>query len=186
MRDPTHATFRLIVAFVVLGALAAAAVSALRERDYRAHAFVIRVPPAYGGDRGFALARSDRVLGRTLQLAGSDRSVSWLRERAEAQLTGRGDFSLIVRAPSETEAIDLATAYARAFKRSLVLQPGLPTIGRRALDAEAGLGPAGWALLGGAAGLWLGAAVAIVRSGLRSGPRRAGAPSPPATGPTRG
>jgi hypothetical protein len=186
MRDPTHATIRLIVAFVVVGALAAAGVAALRERDYRAHSFVIRVPPSYGGDRGLAFAHSDPVLERTLTLSGSERSVAWLRERTSMQLTGRGDFALDVRAPNEEEAIDLATNYARAVKRSLVLQRGLPTQGRRALDAEAELGPAGWALLGGAAGLWLGAAVAIVRSGLRSGPRRASAPSPPATGPTRG
>jgi hypothetical protein len=179
---------RLILAFALVGALLAGGVSALRERDYRAHAYVIRVPPDYGGDRGLALARSDPVLRRALALARPEgaRSVAWLRRHSGAQLTGRHDFALSVHAPTEAEAAALATAYAKAVKRSLPRVPGLATRGRGARKAERSLGPLAWAFVGGAAGLWLGGAVAIVRSGSGRGPRRASARGAPATRPTPG
>ena len=74
---------RLIVGFAVVGALAAGIVSAARERDFRAHSYVIRVPPAYGGKEGLRFARSDRVLRRALALAGVRGSPAWLRRVLE-------------------------------------------------------------------------------------------------------
>jgi hypothetical protein len=173
---------RLILGFGLAAALLAGGLAALRENDYRAHAYVIKVPPAYEGDWGLAVARSDRVLRRT---EGSP-SPDWLRDHANVQHTGRGDFAISVSAPSEAEAVALATAYAKAVKQTLVLQPGLATRGRGARTAERPLGPLGWGVIGGAVGLWLGAAVTIVRSGSRRGPRRASAPGAPATRPTPG
>jgi hypothetical protein len=174
---------RLILGFGLAAALLAGGLAALRERDYRAHAYVIKVPPAYEGDWGLAVARSDRVLVRA---AAGSRPVEWLRSHSAVQHTGRGDFAISVSAPSEAEAATLATEYAKAVKRSLVLQPGLATRGRGARTAERSLGPLGWAVVGAAVGLWLGAAVTIVRNGSRRGPRRASAPYGPATGPTPG
>jgi hypothetical protein len=182
---------RLIAVFVLAGALLAGALAATRERDYRAHSYVIRVPPAYGSKRGLALARSDRVLGRALRLAAPagarpDRSLGWLRRHSEVGLTGRGDFAISVAAPGHDEAIALATADAKAIKGALPPQRGLHTIGRGARRARRGPSPLAWALLGAAGGLWLGVAAAIVRSGSARAPRRACAPCPPATRATPG
>jgi hypothetical protein len=173
---------RLVFGFALLGAVLAAGFAATRERDYRAHAYVIKVPPAYGDKSGLELARSARVLSRV----ESGRPVAWLRRHSRVQLTGRRDFAISVRAPSEAEAAALATAYAKALKRSLQPVPGLATRGRGAHRARRSPGPWVWALLGAVGGLWLGAAVAIVRSGSGRAPRRASAPCAPATEATPG
>jgi hypothetical protein len=173
---------RLIAAFAVAGAVIAGLLAAAGDRDYRAHAYVIKVPPAYGNERGLALARSAPVLGRV----ESGRPVAWLRRHSRVELTGRRDFAISVRAPSEGEAMALATAYAKALKRSLRPVPGLATRGRGAHRARRSPGPLAWALLGAVGGLWLGAAVAIVRSGSGRAARRASAPCAPATGATPG
>jgi hypothetical protein len=160
---------RLIAAFALAGALiAAGAAVATGDSDYRARAYVIRVPPANGGKAGLARAR---------EIAGPHTGV---------QLTGRGDFAITARAGSPTEAMALATAAAKSIKRSLPSQPGLFTRGRGAHRADRGLGPAGWALFGAAAGLWLGIAAAIVRRGSGRAPRRALPPCPPGRPATRG
>jgi hypothetical protein len=173
---------RLIAAFAVVGALVAGGIAATRERDYRAHAYVIKVPPEYGNARGLAFARSEPVLRRV----PSERSVAWLRRHSRVQLTGRRDFAISMRAPSEAEAMALATAYAKALKHSLRRVPGLTTQGRAAHRARLAPGPFVWALLGAVGGLWIGVAVAIVRSGSGRAARRASAPYGPATGATRG
>jgi hypothetical protein len=184
---PVHA--RLIAGFALAGALASGSIAALGERDYRAHAYVIRVPPAYSTKAGVALARSDRVLGRALRLAAGARPArtpGWLRRHSEVALTGRGDFAISVAAPGHDEAIALATAQAKAIKRALPAQRGLHTIGRGARRARRGPSPLAWALLGAAGGLWLGVAAAIVRSGSARAPRRASPPCAPATRATPG
>jgi hypothetical protein len=61
---------RLIAAFALVGALAAGSVAAAGERDFRAHAYVIRVPPAYGTKAGLAMARSDLLAWALLGAAG--------------------------------------------------------------------------------------------------------------------
>jgi hypothetical protein len=160
----------LLAVFTLAGALIAGGAAAATggQRSYRAHAYVIRVPPRYATKEGLALARSK---------AGP---------QARVQLTGRGDFAITVRSDSKTEAMTLATIYAKAIKRSLTPQPGLATIGRGARAARRELGPAGWGLLGAAAGLWLGAAAAIVTTGSGRAPRRASPPCPPGRPATRG
>jgi hypothetical protein len=173
---------RLIAGFVLAGALLAGGVAATRPREYRAHAYVIKVPPAYGDERGLELGRSERVLARV----ESGHPLAWLRGHSRVQLTGRRDFAISVRAPSEGEAVALATAYAKALKRSLRPVPGLATHGRAAHRARLAPGPFAWALLGAAGGLWLGAAIAIVRSGSALAPRRASAPCAPAKRATPG
>jgi hypothetical protein len=183
---------RLVLGCAVLLAVAAGLFSVTHGQDYRARSFVIRVPPDFAGERGLARARRDEVLHQALALAGeSGRGVDWLRERSSAELTSRQDLSFTVDAPDRGLSTELATAYASAFRREIPPRPGLTTRVMAAGDAERTLGPLGWTLLGGAAGLWLGMALAIVREGRsRSGsaraPRPASAPCAPARRATRG
>jgi hypothetical protein len=183
---------RLVLGCAVLLALAGGVFSVAHGQDYRARSFVIRVPPDFAGERGLARARSEEVLRRALALAGEGgRGVDWLRGRSSAELTSRQDLSFTVEAPDRELSTALATAYAKAFRREIPARPGLTTSGRGARDAERTLGPVGWTLLGGAAGLWLGMALAIVRDGVaRSGsaraPRPASAPCAPERRATRG
>jgi hypothetical protein len=154
---------RIVLGCALLCALAAGTVAAVGERDYRAHSYVIRVPPGYTGERGLELARGDAVLERALVLAGEEgRDAGWLREHTRAELTSRLDLAFTVETNDRDLSAALATAYARAFREEIPTTPGLATQGRGARDAQPELGPLGWALLGGAAGLWLGAALAIL------------------------
>jgi alkylation response protein AidB-like acyl-CoA dehydrogenase len=77
-------------------------------------------------------------------------------------------------------ALELATAYAKAVRRNIPDDQGLPTRGVGARRAEGGLGPLRWPLIGALVGLLVGAALAIVGDGLRRGsapgPRRASRP----------
>jgi hypothetical protein len=182
---------RIVLGCALVCAVAAGAVALASGTDYRARSFVIRVPPDFAGERGLERARSESVLRRALVLAGAgEHDVGWLRERSSAELTSRQDLSFTVRTPDREQSAALATGYAKAFRREIPPRPGLTTQGRGARDAERTLGPVGWVLLGGMAGLWLGMALAIVRSGLRRGsapaPRPASAPCAPARRATRG
>jgi hypothetical protein len=102
--------------------------------------------------------------------------------RAAAALEGgidsRLDIALTVEADRPQPAIALATAYAKAVRRAIPDDEGLPTRGRGAGRAEGGLGPFRWPLIGALLGLGLNVALAIVGEGLRRGsaraPRRAG------------
>jgi hypothetical protein len=168
---------RIVIGCVLLCALAAGSLALAGGRDYRARSFVIRVPPGYSGERGLDLARSDRVLRRALALAADgQRDPAWLRQRSGAELTSRLDLAFTVDTDDRERSARLATAYARAFRREIPSTPGLATGGRGARDAQAGLGPVGWALLGAVAGLWLGAALAILKAGLAT--RRGSPPAP--------
>jgi hypothetical protein len=184
---------RIVLGCALVCAVAAGAVALASGTDYRARSFVIRVPPDFAGERGLERAREDAVLRRALALAGArEHEVGWLRERSSAELTSRQDLSFTVRAPDREESAALATAYAKAFRQEIPPRPGLTTRGRGARDAQRALGPVGWILLGGGAGLWLGMAVAIVRDGTarRRGsapaPRPASPPCAPARRATRG
>jgi hypothetical protein len=157
---------RIVLGCALLFALVAGGISLARGTDYRARSFVIRAPPDFAGERGLERARSDGVLRRALVLTGEEgRDVAWLREHSSAELTSRQDLSFTVEAPDRDESVALATAYAKAFRREIPSRPGLTTQGRGARDAERTLGPVGWVLLGGMAGVWLGMALAIVRAG---------------------
>jgi hypothetical protein len=169
---------RIVVACALVGAVAAGGLALVGGTDYRARSFVIRVPPDFSGERGLALARGDAVLQRTLDLAGEREDVPWLRERSTAELTSRLDLSFTVEAPGRDQAAALATAYAMAYREQIPPRAGLTTRGRGTRTAQRTLGPIGWALLGGAAGLWLGMAIAIVRGGRA----RAGGSSAAASG----
>jgi hypothetical protein len=164
---------RIVLACAIVGAIVAGALAFAGGTDYRARSFVIRVPPDFSGERGLALARSDAVLRRTLDIAGEDGEVGWLRERSTAELTSRLDLSFTVEAPDRKQAAALATAYAMAYRGEIPRRAGLTTQGRGARDAQRTLGPIGWILLGAAGGLWLGMALAIVRQG-RTSPRGLG------------
>jgi hypothetical protein len=162
---------RIVLGCALVGAVIAGALAIVGGTDYRARSFVIRVPPDFSGQRGLALARGDAVLGRALEIAGEDeRDAGWLRGRSTAELTSRLDLSFTVEAADRRQAAALATAYARAYREQIPARAGLTTRGRGARDAQRTLGPIGWTLLGGAAGLWLGMAIAIVRQG-RASPR---------------
>jgi hypothetical protein len=161
------------------------------EHDYRARAYVIQVPAALGPERGVELARSERVLDQAIALAdveGVDARELWRHSMAES--TSRLDIALTVEADRPQQAISLATAYAKAVRRSIPNDEGLPTRGVGARRAEGGLGPLRWPLIGALVGLVVGAALAIIRDGLRRGsapaPRPASAPNPRARGATRG
>jgi hypothetical protein len=140
---------RLVLGCTVLLAVAAGAFSVARGQDYRARSFVIRVPPDFAGERGLDEARR----------------VDWLGARSSAEVTSRQDLSFTVEASDRELSVELANAYAEAFRREIPPRPGLTTQVMPARDAERTLGPVGWTLLGGAAGLWLGMALAIVRAG---------------------
>lgn len=160
---------RIVLGCALVGAIAAGALALAGGTDYRARSFVIRVPPDFTGERGLALARGDAVLGRALALAGEDEhGAAWLRGRSTAELTSRLDLSFTVKAPDREQAAALATAYAMAYREQVPRRAGLTTRGRGARDAQRTLGPVGWTLLGAAAGLWLGMALAIVRQGRAS------------------
>jgi hypothetical protein len=167
---------RIALACLLLGALIGAGLALRQERDYTARAFVIRVPPLDGGESVLALARSDAVIRSAVELSevGARGGPSWLREHSAAELTGRLDLALSVSAPEEELAAGLATAYAKAVKRALPIEPGLNTVGRGARRAERERGPLAWGLIGAAVGLWAGAALGIVvRRGSARAARRA-------------
>jgi hypothetical protein len=159
---------RIVLGCALVGAIVAGALAHAAGTDFRARSFVIRVPPDFSGERGLTLARGDQVLQRTLDLAGEDEEVVWLRARSTAELTSRLDLSFTVEAPGREQAAALATAYAMAYREQVPRRAGLTTRGRGTRTAQRTLGPIGWTLLGGAAGLWLGMAIAIVREGTRS------------------
>jgi hypothetical protein len=166
---------RIVIGCALLAALAAGALALAGGRDYRARSFVIRVPPAYAGERGLELARTEPVLRRALVLAGDRESdPAWLRDHSGASLTSRLDLAFTVSTDDRERSAELATGYAKAFRREIPTTPGLATRGRGARDAQPGLGPLGWALLGGAAGLWLGAALAILIAGRLAASTRLG------------
>ena len=184
---------RIVLGCALIGAIAAGALALAGGTDFRARSFVIRVPPDFSGERGLALARGDEVLQRTLDLADEDEDVGWLRGRSTAELTSRLDLSFTVEAAGREQAAALATAYAMAYREQVPRRAGLTTRGQGTRTAQRTLGPVGWTLLGGAAGLWLGMALAIVRSGRVSpkresppAPRPASPPCAPATRRTRG
>jgi hypothetical protein len=175
---------RIVLGCALVGAIVAGALALAAGTDFRARSFVIRVPPDFTGERGLARARGDEVLQRTLDLAGEDEDVRWLRGRSTAELTSRLDLSFTVEAPGRKQAARLATAYAMAYREQVPRRAGLTTRGRGTRTAQRTLGPIGWTLLGGAAGLWLGMAIAIVRQGRRSPPTAGSAPAPrPASPP---
>ena len=180
---------RIVLGCALVFALGAGGLAALDGRDYRARAFVIRVPPQVGSERGLERARGEPVLRRALALAGeTGRDARWLAEHSDVQLTSRLDLAITVETPERERSAALATAYAKAVRRSIPDEPGLLTRGRGARDAQPELSPLGWALLGGVSGLWVGAALSIllVRPGSGPAPRRACAPCAPATRATRG
>jgi hypothetical protein len=156
---------RIVLGCALVGAIVAGALALAGGTEFRARSFVIRVPPDYSGERGLGLARGDAVLRRTLELAGEDEDADWLRDRSTAEVTSRLDLSFTVEAPGREQAASLATAYAMAYREQVPRRPGVTTRGRGTRTAQRTLGPVGWTLLGGAAGLWLGMAVAIVRQG---------------------
>jgi hypothetical protein len=182
---------RLVIACTLIGALAAAGFAATQERDYRARAFVIQVPSDMGGEGGLELARSDRVLHDAIELSGAaGTTTAWLREHSRAEITSRLDLAFTVEAPDADRAAALATGYAKAFRRAIPDDRGLPVRGRGAGSAQPELGPLGWGALGGLAGLGIGIALMLIRNGIRSGsgpgPRRASAACAPPTSPTPG
>jgi hypothetical protein len=182
---------RLVIACTLIGALAAAGFAATQERDYRARAFVIQVPSDMGGEGGLELARSERVLDDAIELSGvAGTTTAWLREHSRAEITSRLDLAFTVEAPDADRAAALATGYAKAFRRAIPDDRGLPVRGRGAGSAQPELGPLGWGALGGLAGLGIGIALMLIRNGIRSGsgpgPRRASAACAPPTSPTPG
>jgi hypothetical protein len=144
------------------------------ERDYRARAFVIQVPSDLGGDRGLELARADRVLRQAVALSEVKQATpAWLLRHSNAELTSRLDLAFTVEASDPETAEALATGYAKAFRRAIPDDKGLPVRGRGAGEAQPELGPLGWTAIGGLIGLALGAALTVVRNGLRKGSARA-------------
>jgi hypothetical protein len=177
---------RIVAGCGLVCALVAGGIAATSERDYRARAYVIQVPPEYGGDRGIDQARSDSVLRRALALSGvQGRDPRWLRDHSDVSITSRRDLAFSVRTTQRAQSAALATAYAKAFRHSIPTVAGLPTRGRGARDAQPEMGPVGWTLLGGAGGLWLGAALAILLDGLSRGSGQAPRPASRRGAPAR-
>jgi hypothetical protein len=176
---------RVLVVCTLLAAAVAGALALGDQRDYRARAFVIQFPSDLGGDRGLELARAERVLRHAVAIASPGTTPAWLRRHSHAELTSRLDLAFTVESPDAEQATALATGYAKAFRRAIPDDKGLPVRGRGAGEAQPELGPLGWSALGGLAGLALGAALALIQNGLRNGPARAPRPaSRPCAPPT--
>jgi len=157
----------IVLACVLLFGSAGALLTAGTGREYRARAFVIQVPAALGGGAGLGLARSDGVLRDALALSGTrEFTVGELRRRSSAETTSRLDVALTVEADTPERATLLATNYAKAFKRAIPDDRGLPTRGVGARRALSEPGPLGWALFAGLVGLGVGVALVLVRDGV--------------------
>jgi hypothetical protein len=186
-----RSTGAIVLASVLVFAGGASALALAQEHDYRARAFVIQVPAALAGGVGVELARSERVLREAVGISGlTQMTTGELRDRSEAETTSRLDVALTVEAETPETAMLLATSYAKAFRRAIPDDRGLPTRGVGARRAQGDLGPLGWGLIGGLVGLGIGVAAAVVRDGLRRGsaaaPHPASAPYPRARRLTRG
>jgi hypothetical protein len=168
----------IVLASVLVFAGSASVFALAQDRDYRARAFVIQVPAALAGGASVELARSERVLRQALALSGvNDVTAGELRGRSTAETTSRLDVAFTVEADTPETAVVLATSYAKAFRRSIPDDRGLPTRGVGARRAQGELGPLGWGLIGGLIGLAVGVAAAVVRDGLRRGSVRAARPA---------
>jgi hypothetical protein len=170
----------IIAVSTLVFAVGAAVVTAGMERAYRARAYVIQVPAALGPERGVELARSERVLSQTISISGVHGvSVDDLRRRSTAESTSRLDVALTAEADSPEQAVELANAYAKAVRRAIPDDEGLPTRGVGARRARTELGPVGWGFIGGAVGLGVGIALALLHDGLKrgSGQTRRSAPA---------
>jgi hypothetical protein len=183
--------FKIVAVSTLICAAVAAAVAWGTEDSYRARAYVIQVPAAIGPERGVELARSEPVLRHAIALAGVEGlNADELRRRSSAESTSRLDIALTAEADRPEQAVQLATAYAKAFRRAIPDDRGLPTRGVGARRAQSELGPGGWALIGAIVGLGVGSALALLYAGLSRGsapaPRPAGAPYPRARRVTRG
>jgi hypothetical protein len=181
----------IVLASTLIFAAGGALLALGEGRYHRARAYVIQVPAALGPERGVELARSERVIRQAISLADVEGvDVREFRRRSSAESTSRLDIALTVEAKRPQQAVSLATAYAKAVKRSIPNDEGLPTRGVGARRAEGGLGPLRWPLIGALIGLVVGVALAIVSDGLRRGsapaPRPASAPYPRARRVTRG
>jgi hypothetical protein len=164
----------IVAVSTLVCAVGAAAVASALERGYRARAYVIQVPAALGPERGVQLARSERVLRHAIALSGVEGvAADQLRRRSSAESTSRLDIAVTVEADRPEQAVELATAYAKAFRRAIPDDKGLPTRGVGARRAQSELGPAGWGLIGGIVGLGLGTALALLYEGLTRGSARA-------------
>jgi hypothetical protein len=95
----------------------------------------------------------------------------------------RLDLAFTVEAPDPQTAEALATGYAKAFRRAIPDDKGLPVRGRGAGEAQPELGPLGWSAIGGLAGLALGAALTVVQNGFRNRSVRAARPASRASAP---
>jgi hypothetical protein len=158
----------IVAVSTLVFAAGAAAVACGMDRAYRARAYVIQVPAALGPERGVELARTERVLSQAISLSGVEGvSVDQLRHRSTAESTSRLDVALTAEADSPEEAVELATGYARAFRRAIPDDEGLPTRGVGARRAQTELGPVGWGFIGAVVGLGLGFALAVLYEGLR-------------------
>jgi hypothetical protein len=165
----------IVAVSTLVFAAGAAVVASGTERAYRARAYVIQVPAALGPERGVELARSERVLTEAIALSGVEGlGVQALRRRSSAESTSRLDVALTAESDSPDQAVELATAYAKALRRAIPDYEGLPTRGVGARRARSELGPAGWGLIGGVVGLGVGFALALLYDGLA----RRSAPAP--------
>ena len=164
----------IVLVTTLLLAAGAVALAVGDERKYRARAYVIQVPAALGPERGVALARSDATLRKAITLSGVEGiGLGEFRERSKAESTSRLDIALTMEADRPEQAVALATAYAKAVRRAIPDDRGLPTRGLGARRAQGGLGPLHWLLIGALVGLGVGVALAILSEGLRRRSRRA-------------
>jgi hypothetical protein len=158
----------LILSCTVLFALGGALFGLGGEREYRARSYVIRVPAELARAGGVELARSEPVLREAIALSGvRDVDANWLRRHSTAEVTSRLDLTFTVEADRPEDAMAVATGYAKAFRRSIPDDKGLPVLGRGAHRVQGEPGLTTWVLLGALLGVGVGAALAVVRDGIR-------------------
>ena len=123
----------VMLACALVFAAGAGPIASREDQDYRARAFVIQVPSYLGNERGLALARSDRVLRRAIELSGvAGVDVRGLRSSSKAEITSRLDLAFTVEAARADHAAALSAGYARAFRAAIPDDMGLPVRGVRA------------------------------------------------------
>jgi protein-tyrosine phosphatase len=164
--------FGVVIATMLLGAAAAAALSLSEPDGYKATA---RAVHGQGGRADEALAERPGIARAALTRAGAVRtSAAALLENSDVRAEGAGTVAFTVRTGAADAASRVATAYARAYRSALTPGDRANTRVEPAGPAERARRPAAAAPVGAGIGLLAGLLLALALDALA---RRGGARS---------